>query len=507
MPAHRERAGHLTVGHARIVLAPHMWSSAMKTTLSLHDIRPVVDRVCSHEATVLKRYPGETTTRQPVHVVYGGAHLFKANTPQKLGALALAALHKYAPDCLAFGRAMGLPGWELFPTEPSAARSVVEQIANRPDVVREQHSDVWKAHEVHRRVVEKLTRDPVEDYRIDFEDGYGTRPDAEEDHHAESAARELALGFSLGTLPAFVGLRIKPLNSESAERSIRTLDIFFSSLMAHSGRNLPPSLLVTLPKIQWADQVTALADVLDSLEEKAGVPRGFFKVELMVETPQCLVDPGGKLALPELLDAARGRAAAAHFGTYDYSASHGIVAASQHMRHPACNFAKHMMQVAFAGTGIRLSDGATNVLPVPPHKAVSSALLPLQMEENQRAVHAAWRQHFGDVQHSLEGGFYQGWDLHPAQLCSRYAAVFTFFRSHLSSASERLRLFVARAAQATVTGTTFDDAASGQGLLNFFLRGMGCGALNEEDALQTGLSLHELGERSFARIVANRRVA
>jgi hypothetical protein len=228
-------------------------------------------------------------------------------------------------------------------------------------------------------------------------------------------------------------------------------------------------------------------------------------MEPMIEMTQSILDQDGASMLPKLLRAGRGRIVAAHFGTYDYTASCNITAAYQHMRHPACDFAKQMMQVAYAGTGIWLSDGATGILPVPIHRG--DALTVEQKRDNQRAVHAAWRLHADDTRHSLASGYYQGWDLHPAQLPSRYGAAYGFFLQGLPAASERLKNFVGKAAQATLVGDVFDDAATGQGLLNFFLRGVNCGALLEEEALATGLTLEELRGRSFLKILNNRRAA
>src|SRR5207244_1263691 len=121
---------------------------------------------------------------------------------------------------------------------------------------------------------------------------------------------------------------------------------------------------------------------------------------------------------------------------------------------PACDFARQMMQVALAGTGVTLSDGATNVMPVGPHRIAEGGpdLTPQQRLENRRVVHRAWKLHYDHVRHSLEGAFYQGWDLHPAQLPTRFAAVYTFFLESLAAASERLRNFIEKAAQATLVG-------------------------------------------------------
>jgi hypothetical protein len=215
----------------------------------------------------------------------------------------------------------------------------------------------------------------------------------------------------------------------------------------------------------------------------------------------------GECNVLPLVKAADGRCIAAHFGTYDYTARCNIIAGHQHMRHPACDFAKNMMQVALAGTSVRLSDGATNILPVPPHRAVKDglAITEQQKKENRAVVHQAWQLHYQNIQHSLHTGFYQGWDLHPAQLPTRFAAVYSFFLEGLDGASERLKNFVRRAAQATLVGEVFDDAASAQGLLNYFIRAVDCGAVLEEEAENlSGLTIAELRSGSFLEILRGR---
>jgi citrate lyase beta subunit len=413
-------------------------------------------------------HPGR---RQPVHTVYGGAHLFRADTAARLGSTAIRVLQEYAPDAASLASVLGLPA--------------------------------HVAETLYGRVVQKLQREPVEDFRLDFEDGYGNRPDAEEDGHAASAAREVAGGFHAGALPPFIGIRIKPLNVELRERALRTTDLFLNTLLDETTGRLPANFVVTLPKITAVDQVETLARTFASLEKSRGLASGSLRMELMVETPQSIVDGNGAAALPALVRAGDGRVSAAHFGTYDYTASLGITAAYQHMRHPACDFARHMMQVTLAGSDVWLSDGATNVLPVPVHRGVT--LSGAQIDENRRAVHRAWKLHFDDIRHSLVGGFYQGWDLHPAQLITRYAAVYGFFLESLDAASERLRNFIAKAAQATLVGDVFDDAATGQGLLNYFLRAVNCGAVAENEIEHlSGLTLDELRSASFVAIVKGR---
>ncbi|HEX8824799.1 MAG TPA: phosphoenolpyruvate kinase, partial [Archangium sp.] len=362
------------------------------------------------------------------------------------------------------------------------------------------------AETVRARVVARLLREAVEDYRIDFEDGYGHRPDAEEDGHAVAAAEELARGLAGGTLPPFIGIRVKSFTEELLDRAVRTLDLFLSTLVGRTGGRLPPHFVVTLPKVTLREQVVALDSVLGQLEAGLGLERGTVKVELMVETPRSLFDSKGTLALPGLVAAANGRCSAAHFGAYDYTAACDITASCQHLLHPSCDFARHVMQVSLAGTDVHLSDGATTAMPVGPHKAPKGgALTPAQQEENRAAVHRAWRLHADNVRHALTNGFYQGWDLHPAQLPVRYATVYAFFLEGLDDASRRLRAFMDKAAQATRLGDVFDDAATGQGLLNFFLRGLSCGALTEDEARAAGLTLEELRTRSFLAILQGRR--
>ena len=479
----------------------------MRTSLTTESTQDITAQLRQANLASAERYPGEVMRRQPVHTVYGGAPLFKADSAPRLGRLALRSLEQYAPDFAIFARAINLPGSERLPSsvgDDSAVRARVEADA---DALRRENYPVWLAYTIYTRVVDKLRREPVEDFRIDFEDGYGNRPDAEEDGHAEAAAREVAAGDRAGTLPPFIGIRIKPFSEELFARSFRTLDIFVSTLAKQAGGRLPPNFVVTLPKITVPEQVAALVELLARLEPPNGLAPGSLKMEMMVETTQSIINHRGESNLPVLLAAAGGRCVAAHFGTYDYTASCQITAAHQHMLHPACDFARHMMQVAFGGTGVWLSDGATNIMPVAPHRAEEGGSLAAeQTEENRRVVHRAWQTHFEHTRHSLANAFYQGWDLHPAQLPTRYAAVHSFFLESLAPASERLRNFVDKAARATLVGDVFDDAATGQGLLNYFLRAINCGAVTEDEAVRlTGLTFPELRSGSFVKILKSRQ--
>lgn len=444
----------------------------MDTSLPADSLEKITGRLRLATAGFAKRYPGETGRRQPVHTVYGGAHLFKSDTAVRLGQLAVRSFETFAPDAATLANALDLP--------------------------------TAMANTIFARVGEKLAREAVEDFRIDFEDGYGTRSDAEEDGHTAAAAEEVAKGMKAGTLPPFIGIRIKTFSDELMDRSIRTLDIFLTTLVAKTGGVLPDNFVVTLPKIVTPEQVRALVTIFDELEPKLRLAPGALKMEMMIETTQSIVADNGEIAMPKMLEAADGRCTGAHFGTYDYTASCSITAAYQDMLHPACDFARHMMQVSFGGTGVWLSDGATNIMPVAPHRGEN--LSQEQIDENSSVVHRAWKLHYDHCRHSLANAYYQGWDLHPGQLPTRYAAVFTFFLEGLEAASERLKNFVEKAAQATLVGDVFDDAATGQGLLNFFLRAINCGAITEAEATKrTSITLEELRAGSFVKILKNRQ--
>ena len=401
---------------------------------------------------------GARAARQPVHTMYGGAHLFTPDSIAKLGAIALKTLRTHAPDAHALAGILGV--------------------------------DAALSTRIYPRVVAKLEREPIEDYRLDFEDGFGNRPDDEEDRVTKQAASHVASAMKAQTLPPHIGIRIKNLG-EMKRRALRTLELFLSVLADHTGGVLPANFVVTLPKITHPDQVTHLTEACEAYESMHIVPGGSLRFEVMIETAASVFGRDGRVALPDFVARARGRLTAAHFGTYDYTAAMGITAAHQHMLHPSCEFAKHVMQVALSGTDVWLSDGATNIMPVGDDPAV---------------VHAAWKMHAEHIRHSLVGGFYQGWDLHPAQLPTRFAAVYAFFLEGLDAASERLKNFVQKAATATLVGDVFDDAATGQGLLNYFLRAMNCGAITEAEAVEmSGLTLAELRSRSFAKILEGRK--
>jgi citrate lyase beta subunit len=390
-------------------------------------------RLAPADAELAARYPGDAGARQPVHTVYVPADQMAPGLPADWGRQALAALAEHAGSAAALAQATGI--------DPA----LVDQVLPG--------------------VLAKLEREPVEDLRIDFEDGYGPRPPAEEDTHALGAARALAGALAAPAAPPYAGLRIKCLEAPTRRRGLRTLDLFLATLLEEAP--LPDGFVATLPKATDVRQVEAMALVCGLLEEAHGLPWRRLRFEIQVETPQSILGADGTATVARMVQAADGRCSGLHYGTYDYSAACGIAAAYQSMEHPAADHAKAVMQVAAAGTGVRLSDGSTNVLPV----------------GDAAAVHAAWRLHARLVRRSLERGYWQGWDLHPAQLPTRYLATYAFFREGLPAAAARLRAYVERTG-----GGVLDEPATAQALAGFVARGLDCGALTEaEVAERTGL--------------------
>ncbi|MFE0462571.1 DUF6986 family protein [Kitasatospora sp. NPDC058965] len=392
------------------------------------------------DAELAARFPGDPGTRQPVHTVYVPADAFEAGTVADWGRQALAALDAHADTPAKLAGALGVPADELMT-------------------------------EVYRRVRAKLEREPVEDLRIDFEDGYGPRPDAEEDAAAVRAARLVTAAVADGSAPPYFGIRIKCMEAAVRDRGIRTLELFLATLL-EDGRELPAGLVLTLPKVTYPQQVTALVRLLADFEQRAGLPAGRIGFEIQIETTQAILGPDGRATVALLIEAAEGRATGLHYGTFDYSASCGVSAAYQSMEHPVADHAKAVMQVAAAGTGVRLSDGSTNVIPT----------------GGTEQVHAAWALHHRLVRRSLARAYYQGWDMHPAHLPTRYAAVYAFYREGLAAAAARLAAYVAKAG-----GDVMDEPATAKALSGYLLRGLDCGAVDPAEVTAlTGLDRAEL---------------
>lgn len=407
--------------------------------------------------------------RQPVHVVYGGAHRFRADSSQKFGRIARDAMDRFVPDAAHFLRFFDMP----------------------PEL----------SERVRTRVLQKLETEAIEAFRIDFEDGFGHRSDAEEDKEATRAAFAVAEGMKQGSLPPFLGMRPKSFHEPSlARRGFRTLERFFMELFEATGGALPPGFVVTLAKVEQPDELKAVAEALSALEAEAKLPNGQIRLEMMAESARALVGPDGRFAATDYLRAAGGRLLGVHLGPYDFSAEFGVLAACQSLEHPVCQMARQLMQLSFAKTGVWLSDGPVSIMPIAPHPEAGASAR--ELEANEAVMRLAWQTHYRAVRRALSEGIFCGWDLHPGQLVSRYAAVYAFYLEHEAEASQRLQHFVAQLGQATRVGHLFDDAATGQGLLNFFLQAVNSGAMTEAEAVKaTGLDLDVLRSRSFQTMV------
>ena len=398
------------------------------------------------DAALAAHPPGTADLVQPVHTVYLPAGGYRPGVAVEWGRSALASLAENAPDASALAAATGL------------------------DAVRV--AAVWEL------VLRTLGTAPIEDLRIDFEDGYGHPGDDAEDADAVRVARELVADIGAGTAPAWTGIRFKSLEPATRRRGLRTLDLFLAALLDAAG-SLPAGLRLTLPKVTSAEQVRAMVSACRALEAAHRLPEGALGFELQIETPQAILAADGTATVSRMIVAADGRCTGLHYGTYDYSAALGIAAFQQRMDHPAADHAKAVMQVAAAGSGVPVSDGSTNVLPV----------------GEPEQVRAAWALHARLVRRSLDRGFYQGWDLHPGQLVTRYLATYDFYTAGAPIAARRIENYLQRRDAGIA-----DEPATGAALSGFLLRGLRCGALTEQDlTAMCGATLDQL------RALAERR--
>lgn len=416
------------------------------------------------DADLARLFPGPPAGRQPVHTLYLPADRVGADVVAETGAAALAVFDEHLPD-------------------PGALQRVFRAGLVSDDSPRDL-LDPADAPAIHALVRAKLEREPVEDLRIDFEDGFtqqgvpaGMR-DSDEDAHVDRVLAELITARPAGSvaggamssssspppasLPPFWGVRFGSLDPATRRRGIETFTRLVAGLAGAPDRDaLLARFRPTLPKVTSVDQVRAMVRLCGELEAACGLPGRALRFEIQVETPQSICAPDGSALVARLIHAADGRCVGLHYGTYDYSAACGIAAEYQAMDHPAADHAKAVMQVAAAGTGVALSDGSTNRLPV----------------GEPDAVHAGWRLHARLVDRSLRRGFYQGWDLHPAQLVSRYVATYAFYRRSLPGACARIAAYLGTGPDAGF----LDEPATARALSDFCARALDCGASTPEE--------------------------
>jgi citrate lyase beta subunit len=377
--------------------------------------KPVLDAIGAVLAGVDEelsaRYPGDSATPQPVHTVYVSAADATPSTPADWGEAAIALLDEH--------------GEEFDELGDDAVLALVRR---------------------------RLATAPIQDLRLDFEDGYGRPDDETEDRDAVEAGRTLA-ALRLDAC----GVRIKGLIAAEYRRAVRTLE-----LTLDSAGGVPDGFVFTVPKLRAAQQVTTAVLLCEALEKAHGLTAGTLRFELQIESPQAIIGPDGTATVAAAIHRSAGRCAGLHYGTYDYSAACGIAPQHQALDHPVADHAKAVMLAAAAQTGVPVADGSTQVIPIGRHDQV---------------VHAI-RRHHHLVTRSLERGYYQGWDMHSGHLVTRWLANFTFFQNALAVAARRLQAYLVRRG-----GSVVDEPATAEALASVVLRGLDCGAFTPHDVL------------------------
>lgn len=348
---------------------------------------------------------------QPSYVLYGGAHRFDRETPDKMRHLA----RKWLKD---------------YPWLQETARKKVEQRLGQP----------------------------LEDFRIDFEDGYGRRSDEEEDAHASAVAVDLPATQDCNR----IGVRLKPITRRWAARAVRTLHL----VTAHC-TVWPRGFCVTLPKVEETAQLGWFLQELLPLEGS----RGPLALEIMVESPRGLQN------VQALVAAAGPRCRGVHFGPFDFLASCGVTQGE--LMHPLNVAARCELLFRLSDSGLELADGPTTTLPLPPHRNPQ----PAQMMENHKAVRAAWDKHRDDVLASRSNGYLQSWLLHPSQLVSHSAALFSDLDPQLEPALSRLAAYWQQRGQARASGGDFDDRATARQWTLLVARALASGLISEPEIL------------------------
>lgn len=393
-------------------------------------------RLAQADRDLAEQYPGDRTTRQPIHTVYVPADLFAAETVSSWGAKALELLDQFAPDAATLATVVG--------------------------------ADEDEVDQVYERIREKLRTAPIEDLRVDFEDGYGVRTDEAEDTQLETSVAALRGALDQSDRPVWWGLRFKCFEAPTRARGVRTLATFVAAMHDRAG----DGLTLTLPKVTSIAQVEAMVEACDQIESALGIDSGTLTFEIQVETAQAIMTSDGVAPLAPMIHAGQGRVSSLHYGTFDYSAGLGVAAAYQAADHPAADHAKNVMQVSAAQTGVRMSDGSTNVI---------------AFGDAEQAA-ATWKLHYDLVQRSLVRGIYQGWDMHPGHLPTRYLANYLFFRRAMPSACSRLVSYLSK-----VSGDVMDEPATARMLATALLRGVHCGAIDAAEVHDaSGLTLNQL---------------
>jgi citrate lyase beta subunit len=357
-------------------------------------------RLAPVDADLRARYSGRPHERAPIHTLYVPADLFGPGVLREYGRL--------------------------------VRRTVTE------------HGPLPFDADVNDRVLAKLEREPVEDLRIDFEDGYGRRDDDEED----AAATSTATALRDGAQPPFFGLRCKSLQESTRRRAVRTLDLFLGALGPP-----PPGFVITLPKVSAVAQVEAMVDLCERLEAAHDLAEGTLRFELEIETASAVLGPDGVATVAVLVRASAGRCVGLRYAM-------GVTVGPSDRDHPTGDYTRAVLQLTATGAGVRLSDGPISVLPV----------------GDTEEVRTAWDLHAYLVRRSLERGYFQGADVHPAQLPTRFGATFAYLRAAAPTMVDQLDRVLTRN-----KGGSGPEPSRARALAAFLLRGLDCGALDGSD--------------------------
>lgn len=431
------------------------------TTRLRGDLGQVDDRVRSIWANPV-------VWRQPIHTCYVPANLLTSDTPRQWADVALSTLV------------------EVFPSHDAGQSTGNDYIAALRELAEDLGVQPHDVDSVAQLTLKKLHQDPIEDLRIDFEDGFTQRGVAltdrghDEDTQALRAAEVLSTWLENRSSPAFAGIRFKSFDPAVRDRGLRTLVIVLNELHRHgvlaglydpaSADYAPRALRLTFPKVQDHRQVAALVGVFKELDDRYGLASPI-RFEVQIETPQAIVNAAGGAEAARIVQASDGRCLSLHYGTYDYSASLGIDAAEQSMEHPVADYAKDVLQAVTSTVGVELSDGSTNRIPI----------------GDRDSILAGWRLHYRLVRRHLSRGIRQGWDLHGAQLVTRHLATIAYFRENWEITAQRLR--------AHVTGDTsrwMDEPATAKAMAGYLRRAHACGAITDAELAMTGATADEL---------------
>ena len=328
------------------------------------DLAALDARLESTDQLLETRFPGDDGRRQPVHTVYVPADRYHPDLPAQWGAAAAACVEARRDR----GGLAAPPGW----IDGSPPRSPLASCA-------------------------KLAAEPIEDLRLDFEDGYGPRPDDEEDARRRGDGEPLADAAPPGPRrrcrPAVQVLR----GADPPPRATHPRPV-----PRHPARRpaaCPTGWSSRCPRSARSSQVAGHGRRSAGGSRRRRTPRRSLRFEIQVETPQLIIGADGTRPVAAA-DPRRWRAG--HRPALRHLRLQRLAAASPRPTrpcdHPAADFAKQVD----AG-GRRRHRGA----PVRRLHQRAAGRRPAQ-------VHAAWRLHAGLVRRALERGFYQGWDLHPA---------------------------------------------------------------------------------------------